>query len=225
MADSSSTTPVGPGSSSLHDRVRSHPRSLVFEGEDERKTKRRWTKLRDAVARHRDAMVSDITSVAQAKDFDDATTVERKRVATCCGVSGFTLAGLLFATLFFLFALERVGIWSLGRRAVRTEALSLQGKLLDAAMHWQVCRNRPWTKRKPALTASVPIRWVLRCTTRGARSHLQAIGPQTIPPGRAASRVYVYSYATSRVAASCVCSPRSSRRRARAEPTARGQRL
>ena len=66
---------------------------------------------------------------------------KRKRVAACCGVSGLTLAAALFSVLFFFFALQRTGLWSLGRRTGDHDVLSIQDikrGIIDWAMHWQV---------------------------------------------------------------------------------------
>jgi hypothetical protein len=68
----------------------------------------------------------DVDAVAKAKAFEDAPPRERKRVAACCGVSGLTLAAALFSALFFVFALQRTGLWSLGRRTGDHGVLSIQ---------------------------------------------------------------------------------------------------
>ena len=83
----------------------------------------------------------DVDAVAKAKDFEDAPPRKRKRVAACCGVSGLTLAAALFSVLFFFFALQRTGLWSLGRRTADHDVLSIQDikrGIIDWAMHWQV---------------------------------------------------------------------------------------
>ena len=83
----------------------------------------------------------DVDAVAKAKAFEDAPPRKRKRVAACCGVSGFTLAAALFSALFFVFALQRTGLWSLGRRTGDHGVLSIQDikrGIIDWAMHWQV---------------------------------------------------------------------------------------
>ena len=63
----------------------------------------------------------DVQSVAKAKEFEDAHHEQRKRVATCCAINGFSLAGALFAAFFFYFALDRTGLWSVGRRHAAEE--------------------------------------------------------------------------------------------------------
>ena len=83
----------------------------------------------------------DVDAVAKAKAFEDAPPRKRKRVAACCGVSGLTLAAALFSALFFVFALQRTGLWSLGRRTGDHGVLSIQDikrGIIDWAMHWQV---------------------------------------------------------------------------------------
>ena len=92
-----------------------------------------WTAYQD--------MRQDVDAVAKAKAFEDAPPRKRKRVAACCGVSGLTLAAALFSVLFFFFALQRTGLWSLGRRTGDHDVLSIQDikrGIIDWAMHWQV---------------------------------------------------------------------------------------
>ena len=92
-----------------------------------------WQKAKD--------LKQDMNAVAQAKDFEDAPPLKRKRVAACCGVSGLALAAALFSVLFFFFALKRTGLWSLGRRTGEAGVLSIQDikrGIIDWAMHWQV---------------------------------------------------------------------------------------
>ena len=92
-----------------------------------------WTAYQD--------LRQDVDAVAKAKAFEDAPPRKRKRVAACCGVSGLTLAAALFSVLFFFFALQRTGLWSLGRRTGDHDVLSIQDikrGIIDWAMHWQV---------------------------------------------------------------------------------------
>ena len=85
-------------------------------------------------------LFEDIREVASAPGFEDATVEKRKRVARFCGISGLSLAAVLFGCFIFVaFAVQNVGIWSYSRRTAASKVQTLQEQLIDLAYHWQVC--------------------------------------------------------------------------------------